>query len=79
MINRLDSIVYVCYENPLGRPQINEWMPPNECQVEALSTSLQWPTDLAVNPIDESLYFLDGEEMLIYRQGMIYRQASCYP
>ena len=29
-----------------GRPQINEWRPPAECQEEALSSSLQWPTDL---------------------------------
>ena len=72
-------LVDVDYENPSGRPQINEWKPPNECQTGALTTSLQWPTDLAVNTIDEFLYFLDGEEILIYRHGIIYRQTSCYP
>ena len=61
-----------------GRPQINEWRPPTKCQMEALSTSLQWPTALTINPIDESIYFLDGEEILTYKMGAIYRLASCY-
>lgn len=62
-----------------GTHQINEWEPPRECSRDARLTSLRWPTDLAFNPIDHSLYFLDGDDVLIWKpDGVILRPLACY-
>lgn len=62
-----------------GTHHINEWEPPRECSRHALATSLRWPTDLAYNPYDDSIYFLDGEDVFIWKTGVILRPLACYP
>lgn len=61
-----------------GTPLLNQWQPPDQCDSLAKTTSLRWPTDLTLNPIDQSVYFLDGEEILILKSdGILLRLASC--
>ena len=52
-----------------GQPSngLNEWQPQTECQKHALSSSLQWPTDLAINPSDQSLFIIDGGDLLLLK------------
>ena len=60
-----------------GLHNINEWEPPTKCENLASKTALRWPTDLTINVLDQSLFFLDGDEVLQLKEGIIYRPQSC--
>jgi hypothetical protein len=65
-------------ETIAGLYHINEWKPMDACQTELVNSPLQWPTDLAINPWDQSLYFLDGDEILQLRKDKLLSHKFCH-
>lgn len=65
--------------NLAGSYKINEWQPQNRCSKSAKEAPLNWPTSLAINPHDQtSIYFVDGDEILMLRYGQIILPRACY-
>ena len=60
-----------------GTYKINEWQPQDECE-RSSKWPLHWPTSLLIHPVDQSLYFLDGGEVLTLQSDKVLRHASCY-
>lgn len=57
---------------------VDEWKPLKQCQKAAKQSALQWPTSLTLNPFDQSLYFLDGDDVIQLKQDTLIHLKSCY-
>ena len=61
----------------VGTYKINEWQPQDECERRP-EWPLHWPSTLAIHPFDQSLYFLDGGEVLTLKANKVIRNEACY-
>ena len=57
---------------------VDEWKPSKQCQKAAKQSALQWPTSLTLSPFDQSLYFLDGDEVIQLKEDTLIHLKSCY-